>query len=70
MSKSNEIPHGDSSVEYKSDVQNIIRRAPGSQHKKFLEAAREHETDDSEERFDKIVKRIAKAPPPKDGKGK
>lgn len=35
---------------------------------KFREAAREHETDDSEERFDKIVKRIAKAPEPKDTK--
>lgn len=31
-----------------------------TQLEKFREAAREHETDDSEERFDKIVKRIAK----------
>lgn len=31
-----------------------------SQADKFREAAREHETDDSEERFDKMVKRIAK----------
>ena len=31
------------------------------------EAARELETDDSEEHFDKIVKKIAKAPQPKRG---
>lgn len=36
-----------------------------SQIKKFREAARELETDDSEEAFDAKLKRIAKAPPPK-----
>ncbi|WP_203566246.1 DNA-binding protein [Aurantimonas aggregata] len=35
---------------------------------KFREAARELETDDDEERFDATLKRIAKAPPPKDEK--
>lgn len=35
-----------------------------SQIDKFREAARELETDDSEERFDRIVKGIATAPPP------
>jgi len=35
---------------------------------KFREAARQHETDDSEEAFDAIVKKIAKAPPPKHDK--
>lgn len=35
---------------------------------KFREAAREVETDDREEAFDAIVKKIAKAPPPKDDK--
>jgi hypothetical protein len=33
---------------------------------KFREAARELETDDSEENFDRILKRVAKAPPPKE----
>lgn len=32
---------------------------------KFKGAAREVETDDSEERFDRALKRVAKAPPPK-----
>lgn len=32
---------------------------------KFRDAARELETDQSEEAFDRIVKGIAKAPPPK-----
>lgn len=41
-----------------------------SQLDKFREAAREHETDDSEEHFDAIVKKIAKSPPPKDDKPK
>ncbi len=35
---------------------------------KFREAAREVETDDREEAFDAILKKIAKAPPPKDDK--
>ena len=35
---------------------------------KFKQAARELETDDSEEAFDAMVKKIAKAPPPKDDK--
>lgn len=33
-----------------------------SQVDKFREAARELETDDSEERFDQMLKKIAKAP--------
>ena len=32
---------------------------------KFREAARELETDDSEERFNQVVKEIAKSPPEK-----
>lgn len=39
-----------------------------SQREKFEEAARELETDDSEEAFDAKLKKIAKAPPPKDDK--
>lgn len=38
------------------------------QYQKFKDAAREVETDDREEAFDAIVKRIAKTPPPKDDK--
>jgi hypothetical protein len=37
-----------------------------SQADKFREAARELETDDSEEAFDAKLKKIAKVPPPKD----
>jgi hypothetical protein len=36
---------------------------------KFREAARELETDDSEEAFDAKLKKIAKAPPPKPANG-
>ena len=39
-----------------------------SQVDKFREAARELETDDSEERFDSLLKKVAKSPPPKDAK--
>jgi hypothetical protein len=35
-----------------------------SQADKFREAARELETDESEERFNERLKRIAKSPPP------
>ncbi len=42
----------------------------GLQIHKFREAARELETDDDEERFDSTLKRIAKAPPPKDASDK
>ena len=37
-----------------------------SQVDKFREAARELDTNDSEQDFDVLVKRIAKSPPPKD----
>lgn len=42
---------------------------PNKQLEKFKEAARELETDDSEERFDRILKKVAKSPPLKDDKG-
>lgn len=48
--------------------------AEKSQIEKFREAARQLETDDSDENFDRIVKRLAKAAPapkeptPKKGK--
>jgi hypothetical protein len=35
---------------------------------KFRDAARELETDESEENFDSALKRVAKAPPPKEQK--
>lgn len=41
---------------------------PNKQIEKFREAARELETDQSEERFDRILKKIAKAAPPTDFK--
>lgn len=45
-------------------------RKSESQVDKFREAAREAETDDREDAFDRIVKKIAKAPPPKEEKPK
>lgn len=39
-----------------------------SQLDKFKELAESVETDDSEERFDERLRKIAKSPPPKDGK--
>jgi hypothetical protein len=38
------------------------KKPPKSQREKFEEAARELETDDSEEAFARLVKKIAKAP--------
>ena len=43
-----------------------MKKEEKSQIDKFREAARELETDDSEEAFDAKLKKIAKAPPPKD----
>jgi hypothetical protein len=45
-------------------------RSDKPQIDKFREAARELETDDREEAFDAALKRVAKAPPPKDGANK
>jgi hypothetical protein len=39
--------------------------SPAEQHRDFVKAARELGTDESEEAFDKLLKRIASAPPPK-----
>ena len=36
-----------------------------SQHQAFVKAARELGVDESEEAFNKVLKRVAKAPPPK-----
>ncbi|RWO68982.1 MAG: DNA-binding protein [Mesorhizobium sp.] len=37
-----------------------------AQYQKFKEAARKLETDDSEEAFDRVLKKVVKAPPRKD----
>lgn len=37
-----------------------------SQREKFEEAARQLETDDSEERFDELLRKVTKAPPPRE----
>ncbi|KQU87537.1 hypothetical protein ASD12_08475 [Mesorhizobium sp. Root102] len=36
------------------------------QFQKFVEKARELETDESEEAFDRVLKKVVKSPPPKD----
>ena len=38
---------------------------PADQHKEFVKAAREIGADESEEAFDHMLGKIAKAPPPK-----
>ena len=40
-------------------------KTSADQHHEFVKAAREIGTDESEEAFDKVLGRIAKAPPPK-----
>ena len=41
--------------------------APKSQSDKFKEAAREHEADEDEKRWEDRLKRVVKAKPPQDG---
>lgn len=41
------------------------RRNSTDQHRAFVNAARELGTDESEESFDRMLKRVAKAQPPK-----
>lgn len=46
------------------------RKSEKSQVDKFREAARELETDQSEEAFDRVLRKVTKAPPPKDGENR
>jgi hypothetical protein len=46
-----------------------MKKEEKSQIDKFREAARELETDDSDEAFDARLKKIGKAPPPKPANG-
>lgn len=41
------------------------RASDADQHAEFVKASRELGVDESEEAFDKVLKRVAKAPPPK-----
>lgn len=43
----------------------MVRKKPSSQHARFVDAARDLGCDDDEAAFDKALKRIASAPPPK-----
>ncbi len=43
----------------------MTKKDDASQRERFAKAARELGADESEEAFDKLLKRIAKAPPPK-----
>jgi len=70
MNSTNEIPSRDTTQKYEQAVKSIMSRSPKTQKEKFEEAARELETDDSEEAFDKKLKKIAKTPPPKGDKAK
>lgn len=44
------------------------RKPDKSQLDKFKELAKSVEADESEERFDERLRKIAKSPPPRDGK--
>lgn len=44
---------------------NVKAGSATSQHEQFVKAARELGTDESEDAFDKVLGKIAKAPPPK-----
>ena len=39
--------------------------SPADQHREFVKAARELGCDESEEAFDKVLRKVASAPPPK-----
>ena len=41
------------------------KQAVGEQHREFVKAARELGTDEDEATFDRVLKKIASAPPPK-----
>jgi hypothetical protein len=43
----------------------MAKKAAAERHREFVKAARELGTDESEEAFDKVLKRVASAPPPK-----
>jgi hypothetical protein len=65
MSKEeSEIPRAQSSASHRAKVEEIKRRAL-DQHKRFVEAARTIAAAEDEESFDKALRRIASAPPPK-----
>ena len=40
-------------------------KAGSDQHREFAKATRDLGVDESEDAFDKVLKRVAKAPPPK-----
>lgn len=44
------------------------KHANETQHEKFVRVSREIEADESEANFDQTLKKIAKAPPPKEEK--
>jgi hypothetical protein len=46
------------------------QKSNANQSQRFRKAARELETDDSEEHFDAMVKWVAKSPPPKAAAGR
>lgn len=52
----------------KSQVDKESALAKDRQYQKFVEKARELGTDESEENFDRVLKKVVKAPPPKDAK--
>lgn len=47
---------------------NALKPKGQQQIDKFRETARELETDQSEEAFDRVLRKVTKAPPPKDDK--
>lgn len=56
-----DIPATHGSEEYDAAIRLVIKKSPSEQARKFIDAAREAGTDDSEESFDAHLKRIATA---------
>lgn len=59
---------GDSDSSYAACGVKTLKQKTGSaadQHREFVKAARELGTDENEEAFDRVLGKIAKAPPPK-----
>jgi hypothetical protein len=59
-----EIPRAQSSASHIEKVAEIKRKTV-EQHKRFVEAASAAGCDESEEPFDRALRRLAAAPPPK-----
>lgn len=63
MTSDTDVPSATSSKEYGEAIDKIVARGPKSQVASFRQAARELGTDESEEAFDRALKKVGSAPP-------